>query len=65
MASTSFPWRPCSPSPQTPLWSTGTWGHSGAYATLQNDGNFVVYKSGGGPSTGGALWSTDTYKDVP
>ena len=43
------------------IWSSGTSGHSGAYAYMQSDGNFVVYKSGGGPGSGGALWSTGTY----
>ncbi|MEU6218298.1 hypothetical protein ABZ845_12385 [Streptomyces sp. NPDC047022] len=38
------------------LWSTGTSGHSGAYAYMQTDGNLVVY-----PATGSALWSTHTY----
>ncbi|WP_369366089.1 hypothetical protein AB5L52_23975 [Streptomyces sp. CG4] len=37
------------------LWSTGTYGHSGAYAYMQGDGNLVVY-----PSSGSALWSTHT-----
>ncbi|MFE9453033.1 hypothetical protein [Streptomyces sp. NPDC006739] len=37
------------------VWSTGTSGHSGAYAYMQSDGNLVVY-----PSTGTALWSTHT-----
>ncbi|OIJ97810.1 hypothetical protein BIV25_13470 [Streptomyces sp. MUSC 14] len=38
------------------IWSTGTSGHSGAYASMQADGNLVVYSS-----TGAALWSTHTY----
>jgi subtilase family serine protease len=37
------------------IWSTGTSGHSGAYAYMQTDGNLVVYSS-----TGTALWSTHT-----
>ncbi|MER6564720.1 hypothetical protein ABT288_00565 [Streptomyces sp. NPDC001093] len=37
------------------IWSTGTSGHSGAYAYMQSDGNLVVYSS-----TGSALWSTHT-----
>ncbi|MGW1049393.1 hypothetical protein [Streptomyces sp. NPDC002521] len=37
------------------IWSTGTSGHSGAYAYMQSDGNLVVY-----PSSGSALWSTHT-----
>ena len=32
---------------------------------MQSDGNFVVYNSGGGPGTGGALWASNTYKSVP
>ncbi|WP_390898926.1 hypothetical protein [Streptomyces cynarae] len=43
------------------IWSTGTYGHAGAYMYMQSDGNLVVYTSSGGPSTGGALWSTHTY----
>jgi hypothetical protein len=40
----------------TPIWNARTWNNGGAYATVQNDGNFVVYNSGGGP-----LWNTYTY----
>jgi hypothetical protein len=29
---------------------------------MQSDGNLVVYHAGGGPTTGGALWSTGTYR---
>ncbi|WP_081951971.1 hypothetical protein [Kitasatospora phosalacinea] len=47
--------------PNHPIWSTGTWGHPGAYGLLQDDGNFVVYQAGGGPETGGALWSSGTW----
>jgi hypothetical protein len=46
--------------PNHPLWSTGTWGHTGAYAVMQWDGNFVIYPQGKDDSTGGALWSTRT-----
>ncbi len=42
------------------VWSTGTYGHSGAYVYMQSDGNLVVYTSSGGPGIGGALWSTHT-----
>ncbi|MFB7503898.1 hypothetical protein [Streptomyces broussonetiae] len=42
------------------IWSTGTSGHTGAYAYMQTDGNLVVYSSSGGPGKGGALWSTHT-----
>jgi hypothetical protein len=35
-------------------WSTGTWGHPGAYIVVQNDGNLVVYDNGS------ALWATNT-----
>ncbi|WP_372509436.1 hypothetical protein [Streptomyces humicola] len=42
------------------IWASGTSGHSGAYAYMQSDGNLVVYKSGGGPSSGGALWASGT-----
>ncbi|MGW9029485.1 hypothetical protein ACWGQ5_36290 [Streptomyces sp. NPDC055722] len=43
------------------VWSSGTSGHTGAYAVMQNDGNLVVYSQSGGAATGGALWSTHTY----
>ncbi|MCC9309409.1 hypothetical protein LN042_20375 [Kitasatospora sp. RB6PN24] len=51
--------------PRTPtgpvLWSSGTWGHLGAYAVMQTDGNFVVYEKGrSGPA--GALWATGTWR---
>jgi RHS repeat-associated protein len=39
----------------TAPWSAGTYGHSGAYATMQTDGNFVVYAS-----NGTALWNSGT-----
>ncbi len=42
----------------TPLWSSGTWGHPGAYIVLQNDGNLVIY----GPS-GRALWASGTQEN--
>lgn len=44
-----------------PLRSSGTYGNPGAYATMQQDGNFVVYRSGGGPRSGGGIWHTGTY----
>jgi RHS repeat-associated protein len=37
-------------------WAANTYGHSGAYATLQSDGNFVVYAT-----NGAALWNSATY----
>ncbi|MGW7315635.1 hypothetical protein [Streptomyces sp. NPDC054854] len=43
---------------------TGTSGNLDAWALLQDDGNFVVYKKTGGPDKGGALWSTGTYDKV-
>jgi hypothetical protein len=46
--------------PNHPIWSSGTWGHAGAYAVMQWDGNFVIYPEGKDDSTGGALWSTQT-----
>lgn len=42
-------------------WHSNTAGNYGAYATAQNDGNFVVYKYDGGPTKGGALWSSGTW----
>ncbi|MFJ5305657.1 ricin-type beta-trefoil lectin domain protein [Streptomyces sp. NPDC088350] len=38
------------------LWSAGTSGNPGAFATLRSDGNFVVYNAGATT----ALWSTGT-----
>jgi hypothetical protein len=40
----------------TPIWNSGTWNNSGAYATMQNDGNLVVYSANGNP-----LWNSYTY----
>ncbi|MBW5485291.1 hypothetical protein GPJ59_26300 [Streptomyces bambusae] len=45
-------------------WRTGTSGNSDAWALLQDDGNFVVYKRDGGPGKGGALWHTATYNKI-
>jgi hypothetical protein len=42
-----------------PTWSSKTNGNPGAVATLQNDGNFVVYAADGHP-----LWSANTYGNV-
>ncbi|MFD9338975.1 glycoside hydrolase domain-containing protein [Streptomyces sp. NPDC060028] len=42
------------------LWTTGLYS-PGAYARMQDDGNLVVYRKGGGPTTGGSLWSTGTW----
>jgi subtilase family serine protease len=38
-----------------PQWSSSTYNHPGAYATMQADGNLVVYSSGGAP-----LWYSGT-----
>ncbi|WP_244138735.1 MULTISPECIES: protease pro-enzyme activation domain-containing protein [Burkholderia] len=38
-----------------PVWSSGTYNHPGAYATMQTDGNLVVYSSAGAP-----LWYSST-----
>ncbi len=35
----------------------------GNYARMQDDGNLVVYKAGGGQGKGGDLWSTKTSKN--
>ncbi|MFD5918373.1 hypothetical protein ACFVYP_17745 [Kitasatospora sp. NPDC058201] len=40
----------------TAVWSTGTQGHPGAGATMQDDGNFVVYDPQRVP-----LWSSNTW----
>jgi hypothetical protein len=37
------------------MWTSGTDGHPGAWAILQDDGNFVVYDAGKRP-----LWATNT-----
>ncbi|MGW4650889.1 RHS repeat-associated core domain-containing protein, partial [Kitasatospora sp. NPDC004289] len=37
-------------------WSTNTWNHPGAWATIQPDGNFVVYDTNHNP-----LWSSNTW----
>jgi hypothetical protein len=39
----------------TALWSAGTAGKAGVRATMQGDGNFVVYDGGGNP-----LWASNT-----
>ncbi|MDH6113511.1 hypothetical protein P3T36_001610 [Kitasatospora sp. MAP12-15] len=38
-----------------PLWASGTFGHPGAIAKMQSDGNFVIYDT-----NNNALWSTVT-----
>ncbi|MGC3026012.1 hypothetical protein ACPUER_12820 [Burkholderia sp. DN3021] len=38
-----------------PQWNSGTFGHAGAYATMQTDGNLVVYSSTHTP-----LWYSNT-----
>ncbi|MDJ0382001.1 hypothetical protein [Streptomyces sp. G-G2] len=48
----------------TVRWRTGTGNNDGAYALLQDDGNFVVYKKDGGPGKGGGLWATGTYNKI-
>ncbi|MGC0311785.1 hypothetical protein [Kitasatospora acidiphila] len=42
--------------PSFVLWASGTYGHAGATATMQADGNFVIYDT-----NHKALWSTGTY----
>ena len=42
----------------SPLWSSGTNGNSGAYAVMQTDGNFVIYGPGGP-----AIWASGTWGD--
>ncbi|WP_051732341.1 hypothetical protein [Kitasatospora phosalacinea] len=41
------------------LWSSKTWGNTGAYGVMQSDGNFVIYRAGG--ESAGAVWSTQTW----
>ncbi|MFD3328668.1 hypothetical protein [Streptomyces sp. NPDC058701] len=45
-------------------WRTYTGGNPDAWALLQDDGNFVVYKKTGGPGKGGALWNSGTYNKI-
>jgi hypothetical protein len=40
-------------------WATGTDGNGGDFAVVQNDGNFVVYRRGGGNGDG-AIWASNT-----
>ncbi len=42
------------------LWSTGTWGTQGKTASMQSDGNFVLYSTAV-PTVGASLWSSNTY----
>ncbi|WP_327066656.1 hypothetical protein [Kitasatospora sp. NBC_01302] len=42
------------------LWNSGTYGNPGAYAVMQADGNFVVYRQGRSDPAG-ALWSSSTW----
>ncbi|MFF2743976.1 trypsin-like serine protease [Kitasatospora sp. NPDC058048] len=45
-----------------PTWNTNTAGNKGAWAYVQTDGNFVLYKSDGNPAAGtGALWGSNTW----
>ncbi|MFD0007885.1 hypothetical protein ACFVJ4_36485 [Streptomyces sp. NPDC127178] len=37
------------------IWASGTWGHPGAYAKMQTDGNFVIYDA-----NNRFLWHTNT-----
>jgi hypothetical protein len=39
----------------SPLWSSNTYGHNGAFMRLQTDGNMVIYST-----TGEVLWKTNT-----
>jgi hypothetical protein len=43
------------------LWSSNTYGNTGAYAVMQSDGNFVVYKASGSSTAGGSLWASGTW----
>ncbi|MGW2873911.1 trypsin-like serine protease [Kitasatospora sp. NPDC001225] len=46
----------------TTTWQTNSAGNKGAWAHVQPDGNFVVYKSDGNPATGaGVLWGSNTW----
>jgi len=39
----------------SPVWASGTPGHPGAFVTVQNDGNMVIYQSGK------PIWATNTF----
>ncbi|GAA3036795.1 hypothetical protein GCM10020229_55240 [Kitasatospora albolonga] len=38
------------------LWASQTWGHNGATALMQPDGNLVIHDQGGNP-----IWHTNTH----
>ncbi|MGW4649903.1 LamG-like jellyroll fold domain-containing protein [Kitasatospora sp. NPDC004289] len=42
-----------------PLWASGTWGHPGATAVMQPDGNFVIREPNGTP-----IWHTNTWNSA-
>lgn len=46
--------------PGVPLWLSNTWGHPGARAVMQGDGNLVAYGAGGN-SPADALWASGTW----
>ncbi|MFD7645705.1 hypothetical protein ACFV4P_34245 [Kitasatospora sp. NPDC059795] len=43
------------------LWSTGTWGHPGAWFFFQPDGNLVAYTGGNQFDPSGPIWQSGTY----
>ena len=44
-------------------WSSQTYGFSGNLSlNLQDDGNLVIYRSGGSSSAGGSLWASGTWQ---
>lgn len=47
----------------TPVASSRTFNNPGAFAQLQDDGNFVIYRDGGA-NLGDALWSTGTWQSA-
>lgn len=47
------------PAASGPIWNSGTWGNSGAYAVMQADGNLVIYK--GLWASKVAIWNSGTY----
>lgn len=45
----------------TPIWSSNTAGHAGAYVTLQGDGNFVVYSA---PGNKNPVWASGSSSSI-
>ena len=46
-------------------WQSNTGNHPGAWADMQSDGNFVIYRAGMAPTPGAALCNTGTQGHAP